>query len=91
MAGDTAGGSVELSVIPDNEHYHPWATYRNLSCYSFGCAVLGNRLNVRSHHNHHQQQHIRMTTVSADKEHTDLIAICSGRLKNPHSHPHFTR
>jgi len=42
----------------------------------FGCAVLGNRLNVKSHHNHHQHQ--RMTKVRADKK---LIAVCSGRLK----------
>ena len=66
----------------------------------FGCAVLGNRLNVKSHHNHHQHQ--RMTKVRADKE---LIAVCSGRLKKSASafypldpqkkirsyRPHFTR
>jgi len=37
-------------------------------CYSFGCAVLGNRLNVTSHQNHYE--HERMTKVRADKGHT---------------------
>jgi len=46
-----------VHVYGDTEHYHSWATYWNLFfCYSFGCAVLGNRLNVKSHHNHHQHQ-----------------------------------
>jgi len=37
-------------------------------CYSFGCAVLGNRFNVTSHQNHHQHQ--RITKVRADKGYT---------------------
>jgi len=31
------------------------AAHQPFYCYSFGCgAVLGNRPNVKSHHNHHQ-------------------------------------
>jgi len=69
-----------VHVYGDTEHYHSWATYWNLFCYSFVCAVLGNRLNVKSHHNHHQHQ--RMTKVKSwQRAHKELTAVCNGQLK----------
>ena len=57
-----------MHAYGDTEHYHSLAFTEILFCYNFGYAVLGNRLNVTSHQNHHQHQ--RITKVRADKGHT---------------------